>query len=427
MKRKQPQQASGTDELTRLRQQVAELEQTVAHLTAERDTAATSDVTEQLALFKALADNAPDAIAVANMDGIIIYANPAYRTLFNFDQGALGMSILDTLAPEEHERFPAIIKNVTTEGIWRDNLLYQRTDGSRFTGQVSGFTITDHTGQIRWTAAIIRDISVQVQQERELRIFFALAENAPDCIAQVNLEGTITYANPAFQRITGYGPAMIGMHTAQFHDDPPERLEEIAREVAEQDLWQGEMVYRRKDGSIFLAHSSSFAVRDSDGSLLTIAGIARDLTEQHRAEEERMALQEQMIEVQRATLRELSTPLIPLADEVVAMPLIGTIDSGRAQQILETLLEGVAEHQAEVVILDITGVQMVDTQVASALVRAAQAVKLLGARVVLTGIRPEVAQTLVGMGADLGDIVTLSNLQSGIAYVLQQNGYMTEQ
>jgi rsbT co-antagonist protein RsbR len=140
-----------------------------------------------------------------------------------------------------------------------------------------------------------------------------------------------------------------------------------------------------------------------------------------------MALQEQMIEVQRAALRELSTPLIPLADEVVAMPLIGSIDSGRAQQIIETLLEGVAEHQAEVVILDITGVQMVDTQVASALMRAAQAVKLLGARVVLTGIRPEVAQTLVGMGADLGDIVTLSNLQSGIAYVLQQNGYTTGQ
>jgi rsbT co-antagonist protein RsbR len=427
MKRKQPQQASGSDELTRLRQRVAELEQTVAHLTAERDTGASSDVTEQLTLFKALADNAPDAIGVADMEGKIVYANPAYSTLFNFDQGAVGMTILDTLAPEEQERLPAIVENIMTAGIWRDNLLYQRTDGSRFTGQASGFAIKDHTGQTRWTAAIIRDISAQVQQERELRIFFALAENAPDCIAQVNLEGTITYANPAFQRITGYGPAMIGMHTAQFHDDPPERLQEIARQVAEQDLWQGEMVYRRKDGSSFLAHSSSFTVRDSDGSLLTIAGIARDLTEQHRVEAERMALQEQMIEVQRAALRELSTPLIPLADEVVAMPLIGSIDSGRAQQIIETLLEGVAEHQAEVVILDITGVQMVDTQVASALMRAAQAVKLLGARVVLTGIRPEVAQTLVGMGADLGDIVTLSNLQSGIAYVLQQNGYMTGQ
>ncbi len=426
MKRKQPQDTARSDELTTLRQRVAELEQTIAHLTAEHDTAAPGKVTEQLTLFKALAENAPDAIAVANLEGTIVYANPAYRTLFHFDDDTVEMTVADTLAPEEQAQLPTIIENVMMEGIWRDNLLCRRTDGSRFTGQISGFTIKDHTGQIQWTAAIIRDISVQVQQERELRTFLALAENAPDGIIQVNLDGSVTYANPTFQRMIGYDAAtIIGMPVPQFHADAREQLEDILQQVTSQGLWQGEVRYRRKDGSTFLAHSSSFAVRDSNGSLLILIGIIRDLTEQHRAEEERMALQAQMIEIQRAALRELSTPMIPLADEVVVMPLIGNIDSSRAYQILETLLEGVAKHQAEVVILDITGVQMVDTQVASALVRTAQAVKLLGARVVLTGISPKVAQTLVHMGADLGNIVTLSTLQSGIAYVLQQNGYTT--
>jgi rsbT co-antagonist protein RsbR len=87
--------------------------------------------------------------------------------------------------------------------------------------------------------------------------------------------------------------------------------------------------------------------------------------------------------------------------------------------VLETLLEGVAENHASAVILDITGVQVVDTQVANAILRAAQAVKLLGAQVIITGIRPEVAQTLVTLGADLSSIITRSTLQSGIAYALR--------
>jgi rsbT co-antagonist protein RsbR len=145
---------------------------------------------------------------------------------------------------------------------------------------------------------------------------------------------------------------------------------------------------------------------------------AEDITERKRAEEARRQAiaQEETIRAQQAMLAELSTPLIPLNEQVMVMPLIGAVDSARAQQVLETLLQGIAGSGAQVAILDITGVAVVDTQVANALIRAAQAVKLLGAQVVLTGIRPEVAQTLVGLGADLSGIVTRSNLQSGIAY-----------
>ena len=97
---------------------------------------------------------------------------------------------------------------------------------------------------------------------------------------------------------------------------------------------------------------------------------------------------------------------------------LNRIDSNRAQQVIETLLAGVAASRAATAILDLTGVQVVDTQVANALLRAAQAVKLLGARVVLTGIRPEIAQTLVGLGLDLSGITTRATLQSGIAFAL---------
>ena len=147
----------------------------------------------------------------------------------------------------------------------------------------------------------------------------------------------------------------------------------------------------------------------------------RDATQRLQAERESTALQEQVIAMQAAALAELSTPLIPVSESTLVMPLIGAIDSGRVQQMMSVLLSGVAESNATTIILDITGVLVVDTQVADALFRAAQAVKLLGAQVILTGIRPEVAQTLVGLGIELHNLITRSRLQDGIAYALRKS------
>ncbi len=138
-------------------------------------------------------------------------------------------------------------------------------------------------------------------------------------------------------------------------------------------------------------------------------------------EAERAALQQQVIEAQRAALRELSSPLIPLTERVMLMPLVGTIDSQRARQVMETLLTGVAQSQADLVILDITGVSLVDSQVAQGFIQAAQAVRLLGAQVMLTGIQPQIAQTLVHLGIDLSGIQTQGSLQMGIAAALQRS------
>lgn len=168
--------------------------------------------------------------------------------------------------------------------------------------------------------------------------------------------------------------------------------------------------------------TSVFVLRDTEGYIRARAAIIRDVTERVQQQQEREALQQQMIEVQQAAIRELSTPLIPLADHVVAMPIVGTVDSARAQQILETLLEGIAAYQSEMAILDITGVQTIDTQVADALVHTAQAVRLLGAQVILTGISPAIAQTLVHLGVDLAGIITHSRFQDGIRIALR-NGH----
>lgn len=118
------------------------------------------------------------------------------------------------------------------------------------------------------------------------------------------------------------------------------------------------------------------------------------------------------------TVQALSTPIVPIAEEILILPLVGSIDTHRAGQIMESLLEGVGRYQAETVIIDITGVPVVDTGVANHLLQAARAARLLGSRIILTGISPEIAQTIVGLGIDFSGLVTRRNLRQGIAYAM---------
>ena len=139
-------------------------------------------------------------------------------------------------------------------------------------------------------------------------------------------------------------------------------------------------------------------------------------TTQHALEEVREASERQrrLLDL----VRELSTPLVPITSEILVLPLVGAVDSERAQQIMDVLLHGIVNRRARVVIVDITGVPLVDTSVANHLLQATQAVRLLGAECVLVGITSEVAQTVVGLGVDLSELVTRSDLQGGVEYAL---------
>jgi rsbT co-antagonist protein RsbR len=147
-----------------------------------------------------------------------------------------------------------------------------------------------------------------------------------------------------------------------------------------------------------------------------------DITARVRAKEAELLAraQEETIRAQRDALGSLSTPVIPISDEIIVMPLVGVLDSRRMAQVTETLLDEVGRRRATIAIVDITGVPGVDSAVAGALIRLAQAVKLLGAKVMLTGIRAEVAQVLVELGVSLGDILTHGTLQAGIAYATRR-------
>ncbi|WP_033216720.1 STAS domain-containing protein [Kitasatospora phosalacinea] len=131
---------------------------------------------------------------------------------------------------------------------------------------------------------------------------------------------------------------------------------------------------------------------------------------------------EEIISAQAEQLLELSTPVVKLWEGVVAVPLVGTLDSARTQVVMEKLLQSLVDSESEHAIIDITGVPAVDTEVAQHLLKTVVAARLMGAECTISGIRPQIAQTLVALGVQFGDIVTKATLQDALRHVLQLSG-----
>ncbi len=283
-----------------------------------------------------------------------------------------------------------------------------------------------HTSSTR-EAREIAHFSAEPELDREavalLREQARLLDLARDAIMVRRFDGVITYWNRGAERMYGHArdEALDKLSHELLHTSFPAALADIEGELRAKEYWEGELVHTRRDGSTLVVDSRWVLHRDEAGGAVGVLEINTDITARKRAEAEeaRARQQQEVIRAQALAIAELSTPLIPITDEILVMPLVGLMDSNRASQVMNSLLEGISASRGRVAIIDVTGVAVIDTMVANALVRAAQAVRLLGAEVVLTGIRPEVAHTLVMIGADLGNITTCGTLQAGIAYALE--------
>lgn len=230
-------------------------------------------------------------------------------------------------------------------------------------------------------------------------------------------EGITVSVSEELEALVGYTAAeLVGTRPTLFV--APESRAKMAHQMLSESEEPYEVNVIRKDGSTFLGQVRARAL-EYQGHTMRV-GVLRDISAVRRAEAayRAAAVQEELIRAQAAMLAQLSTPLLPISDRVVVLPLIGEVNDARAAQVIETLTRGVFSHRAAIAILDITGVSVVSTQVADLLVRAARAVQLLGAQVILTGIRPEVAAALVDLGTDLGGIITPGTLQQGVAHAL---------
>lgn len=173
--------------------------------------------------------------------------------------------------------------------------------------------------------------------------------------------------------------------------------------------------------------------RDELGILANMVNrVGKELWNSRRRDEEQRKEREARLEELReshdtqerlmATIRELSTPILSIYKSIVLLPIVGGIDSLRSQQMTSVLLERIRAERARVVILDITAVPVIDTQVANALLQSSQAAGLLGARVILCGMTPDVAQVVVSLGIDLNALTPVSDLQAALTLALHLTG-----
>ncbi|EYF04965.1 RsbR, positive regulator of sigma-B [Chondromyces apiculatus DSM 436] len=215
--------------------------------------------------------------------------------------------------------------------------------------------------------------------------------------------------------------AVVGAQDRSLEEALPEGAVELARQAVATVLAGGPTqvfeVERYAEGRLFEARVARAG--EADALLLL-----RDVTDRRMAElaAAQQQIHEETIAAQAEMMMALSTPLLPIHEDVVVMPLVGTLDPRRVDKIREVLTQGVAERGVSIAILDLTGVLSLDAEMAHAIVSTARAVRLLGAESVLTGLGSSVARTLVEQGADLGGIRVHRDLGAGVAYALRARG-----
>ena len=218
----------------------------------------------------------------------------------------------------------------------------------------------------------------------------------------------------------------LGLFVATRVARPITALAQTATQITDGALDQRVAVARRDEiGMLGMAFNqmTTRLQQTLEGLELRVAERTAELEQsnaeaQHALGELRESIRER--EMLSATVRELASPVMPVQEGILVMPLIGAIDSERAALLMDSLLRAIERHRARIVIMDVTGVPLVDSQVAQTLMQAADAARLLGTKTILVGVRPELAQTIVGLGLDLRGLVTCADLQSGVGYALQQ-------
>jgi len=241
----------------------------------------------------------------------------------------------------------------------------------------------------------------------------SIVECSDDAIYGKTLDGTILSWNRGAERIYGYSAGeMVGrpvsvLVPANKPDEVPAILERVKRGER---VSHFETTRVRKDGEVIDLSLNVSPIRDASGQIIGASTTARDVTEQKKMRE---ALTERAKEI-----LDVSTPVLQVWEGVVVAPFIGTLDTQRAQQFMERLLDKIVETNSAVALLDVTGVPAIDTRTAQHLIETITSVRLLGAQAILTGVRPAIAQTLAHLGINLADVVTRSSLAAGLRVAL---------
>jgi PAS domain S-box-containing protein len=412
-----------------MQQDIAALQQRITELEEEN---------RRLTRYKDLFEHVPIATLIYQLDGTAIAANHQNEVLMNIPTDAVveNYNILHDPAAN-NQGYVAYFQQAAAGHIaimpptpfhTGETELTGRRDDRTVWIETAFFPIYDTQGTIAYIGETCIDVADRIHAEQTLReqqtLLQGMIDNSPSIIYAKDTDWRLILVNKQFEALLQRDREQIVGKT-DYELFPPESIDAIRandRQVLESETPATQEEYLILEDGRHTYLSIKFPLYDSTGTCYGLGGITTDITAYKQMDDERTRLQEEIIRMQQSTLQELSTPLLPLSANVLLLPLIGTIDSQRAEQVMDTLLHGIAQNHAAVAILDITGVQVVDTQVANALIQAMQAARLLGTQVFITGIQPRIAQTLIELGVDLSSFVTHGTLQAGVAHALKDQG-----
>lgn len=265
-------------------------------------------------------------------------------------------------------------------------------------------------GCLREIAAEHAAPSEQIEQDRQL--LRLIEQNLPIALWMVDMQGTFTrHSGAALSRFGLTQGQYVGRNLFEIFPGRGGFMEGVYKALA------GEPAHIFTENRELPWESWYIPILDSQGQVVSVTGISLNVFEAKRTERELMAKIE-LIERQKETIRTLSTPIIEVWDRVLTLPVLGVVDSARAAEMMEKLLAHITQRSARFAILDLTGVETMDTETADHLFKLLQAVRLLGAEGIITGIQPSVAKTMIMLGLDMKSIVTLATLRAGLEHCI---------
>lgn len=287
-----------------------------------------------------------------------------------------------------------------------------RKGGERFLAQIALMPVRGADGAVTGFVEVFRDVTESARAES---LFHGLLESAPDAMVIVGSDARIVLVNRQTEALFGFergelvGREIEVLVPPRFRDRHVGHRNGFLTDPRLRPMGAGlELSGMRRDGTEFPVEISLSPLETAEGRL--VAAAIRDVTERRETEQRLLR--------QRDEILELSTPVIQVWDKVLALPIIGTLDTLRATRLTEGLLEKIAQTQAEVAILDISGVPTIDTQVAQHLLKTVQAAALMGTVSIMSGVRPETAQSMVHLGIDMGRLRSRNTLQDALQLAL---------
>jgi methyl-accepting chemotaxis protein len=375
----------------------------------QNDTMATGDL---LAIYQAL--DRVQAIIEFDLNGIVVSANENFLGIFGYElDEVIGQHhrIFCDSSYSESDAYTQFWEKLSRGEFHADDFKRLAKSGKEIWLQASYNPVFDENGKPVRVVKFATDITASKLQIAEFE-GMVQAINRAQAVIEFELDGTVIKANDNFLRLFGYTLEEItGKHHRMFCDPGYVESSEYAQfwqRLARGEYDADEFKRISKDGAEVWLQASYNPILDMEGRPLKVVKFASDIT----------------LEVQRRSLAllEMSTPVTKIWDGVLFAPIVGIVDSKRSLDIMNKALHSIADTRAETLLLDISGVAVVDTAVANHLIKIAKAAVLMGCNTVISGISPSIAQTIAELGIELGAIQTTSTIEAALRSSINKPG-----